>query len=74
MWYGETLHVNVKEADELIDMAKRHKRSRQCITTVVLQRYPDGEKAARQRPAGRNVDYETHFDRYRTDPRSNVHA
>lgn len=64
--------VNVAEADELIEIAKRQNK---ILTVYHNRRLTSDTKTVKKLLAsgllGEVKDYETHFDRYRPDPRPN---
>lgn len=64
--------VNVEEAAELIDISKRQQK---ILTVYHNRRFTSDTKTVKKLLdsglLGEIVDYETHFDRYRTDPRPN---
>ncbi|MDI9605622.1 MAG: oxidoreductase [Bacteroidota bacterium] len=62
--------IDVAEADELIDIAKRQKK---ILTVYHNRRFTSDTKTVKRLLdsglLGEIVDYETHFDRFRLDPR-----
>lgn len=64
--------INVAEADELIEIAKRQKK---ILTVYHNRRFTSDTKTVKKLLEsgilGEIVDYETHFDRYRTEQRPN---
>lgn len=64
--------VNVEEAAELIEIANRQQK---ILTVYHNRRFTSDTKTVKKLLdsglLGEIVDYETHFDRYRTDPRPN---
>ena len=64
--------IDVAEADELIDIAKKQNK---ILTVYHNRRFTSDTKTVKKLLdsglLGEIVDYETHFDRYRTDPRPN---
>lgn len=62
--------INVAEADELIELAKKHKKT---LSVYHNRRFTSDTKTVKKLIdsglLGEIVEYETHFDRYRTDPR-----
>jgi predicted dehydrogenase len=62
--------VNVAEADELIEIAKKQNKT---LSVYHNRRFTSDTKTVKKLLdsglLGDIVDYETHFDRYRTDPR-----
>ncbi|MEN6589487.1 MAG: oxidoreductase [Proteiniphilum sp.] len=64
--------VNVAEADELIAIAKRQQK---ILTVYHNRRFTSDTRTVRKLLdsglLGEIVDYESHFDRYRTEPRPN---
>lgn len=64
--------INVAEADELIDLAKKQNK---ILSVYHNRRFTSDTKTVKKLLdsglLGEIVDYETHFDRYRTDPRPN---
>jgi predicted dehydrogenase len=64
--------VNVEEADELLEIARRQKK---ILTVYHNRRFTSDTRTVKKLLdsgfLGEIVDYESHFDRYRTDPRPN---
>lgn len=64
--------VNVEEADELIEIAKRQQK---ILTVYHNRRFTSDTRTVKKLIdsgfLGEIKDYESHFDRYRTDPRPN---
>lgn len=64
--------INVAEADELIELAKKQKR---VLSVYHNRRFTSDTRTVKKLldsgMLGEIVDYETHFDRYRTNPRPN---
>lgn len=62
--------VNVEEAEELIEISKRQQK---ILTVYHNRRFTSDTKTVKKLLdsglLGEIVDYETHFDRYRSDPR-----
>lgn len=64
--------VNVEEADELLEIARRQKK---ILTVYHNRRFTSDTRTVKKLLdsglLGEMVDYESHFDRYRTEPRPN---
>ena len=64
--------INVAEADELIELAKKQNK---ILSVYHNRRFTSDTKTVKKLLdsglLGEIVEYETHFDRYRTDPRPN---